>query len=117
MIIKHFPGHQQALIKNNICIAVLSFEEHDSDFFVETIKKFDCDLFVDLCLLQTNASIGAIWKTPYFYEKPYLSWIINENLEWEAPVTKPGDNFNWDESKQEWQKILTGEPETLDPEV
>jgi hypothetical protein len=117
MIKKHFPGHQQALVKNNVCIAILSFEEHDVEFFLEKFKEYDYDLFVDLCLLQKEATISSIWKNTYFDIKPYESWIVNENLEWQALIEKPGDSFNWNEKDQKWEAsteylypILSGTP-------
>lgn len=38
---------------------------------------------------------------------PYESWLLDEEkLEWNAPALKPGENYQWDESLQEWQKII-----------
>jgi hypothetical protein len=40
-----------------------------------------------------------------FQQKPYNSWILNENTcDWEAPVVRPDDNnmYNWNEETLSW---------------
>lgn len=34
--------------------------------------------------------------------KPYESWFLNENFDWQAPVTKPEGHFYWDENLKNW---------------
>jgi hypothetical protein len=51
----------------------------------------------------------------YFYDenanvfiapKPYESWSLNENYDWEAPTPKPKNGFwDWDEVKLNWIEI------------
>jgi hypothetical protein len=47
-----------------------------------------------------------------FYERqPYLSWTLNSNWRWEAPVAQPNvedKSFHWDEATTNWIEI-TGE--------
>ena len=36
--------------------------------------------------------------------KPYPSWSLNNNFDWQAPTPKPqGINWFWDEENLEWQ--------------
>ena len=36
--------------------------------------------------------------------KPYPSWTLDENYDWQAPIAYPADgkNYSWDESNQVW---------------
>lgn len=39
--------------------------------------------------------------------KPFDSWILDENFDWQSPKPYPNDGFKyeWDEVKQEWVKV------------
>ena len=34
--------------------------------------------------------------------KPYTSWTLNNNFDWQAPKPKPNENALWDEELGEW---------------
>jgi hypothetical protein len=34
--------------------------------------------------------------------KPYASWVLNENHDWEPPVPKPNNDSYWDEEGLSW---------------
>jgi hypothetical protein len=36
--------------------------------------------------------------------KPFPSWSLDENYDWQAPIAYPADgkNYSWDESSQVW---------------
>jgi hypothetical protein len=36
--------------------------------------------------------------------KPYPSWVLDENAQWQAPVPMPddGEMYSWDEDTQSW---------------
>lgn len=40
--------------------------------------------------------------------KPFASWSLDENYDWQAPVERPADGkqYSWDESNQVW--VLVG---------
>ena len=40
--------------------------------------------------------------------KPFLSWSLDENYDWQAPIEHPADGkqYSWDESNQVW--VLVG---------
>lgn len=60
---QHFPGHQQALLKNKKCIVVLSFPEHDLEHMQETFTKFDYDTTLDLCELKIEGRLHWYWNS------------------------------------------------------
>lgn len=41
----------------------------------------------------------------FIAEKPYPSWVLDENFDWQAPVPMPGDNYVWDEDTGAWIEI------------
>ena len=53
--------------------------------------------------------------TGYFYDqlndvfiapKPYSSWVLDNNFDWQAPITKPVDGFYvWNEDNLIWQPL------------
>ena len=49
---------------------------------------------------------GSVYLSKYdkiIDPKPFPSWIIDSKKEgWEAPLVKPGENYNWDEEQQRW---------------
>lgn len=42
--------------------------------------------------------------------KPFVSWTLNANAQWEAPVAMPTDGkmYSWDESTLNWIESATG---------
>jgi len=56
----------------------------------------------------TNAGIGWSYDGVNFIPpKPYPSWTLDNNLEWQAPVLKPEGFWIWDESSLNWVKVET----------
>lgn len=102
----HYIAHQQALIKNNVCIAVLAFPEHDESLMQETFAKFEYDEIVDLCTYQKEASLNSIWDGENFNVQYFQSWTLGEDLKWHPPIPKPDDNFYWNEDLQTWVENL-----------
>ena len=45
-------------------------------------------------------------KDKFISPKPYASWVLDSNDDWQAPVTYPTDttekNIFWDETGQKW---------------
>lgn len=96
----HFPGHQQAVIKNNLVISILSFASHEE--ISSTLSKIDYDEVVDLCSIQQSPAIGYAWNGAFFSRKPYPSWILNTVGNWVAPVEIPIGSYRWSEKNQQW---------------
>jgi hypothetical protein len=43
--------------------------------------------------------------------QPYPSWSLDENHDWQAPISKPEDDkkYAWNEDTQSWDEIITEE--------
>jgi hypothetical protein len=111
---EHYAGHQQALLKNNKCIAVLSFSNHDNVIFENTFSKFDYDKVLDLCILQRDAYLDSIWDGTKFNVQMYPSWILGADLNWHPPVPEPEEQLHfWDETSLSWIKYPDEDIEQL----
>jgi hypothetical protein len=47
----------------------------------------------------TYDAINDVFISP----KPFDSWVLNSDFDWEAPVPKPEGNYIWDEPTLSWQ--------------
>jgi len=96
-------SHIQVLLKNNIVIAELVFEDNNDLIMADTFEQFDYDQIIDTRRKEVIlGGLGAVWNGKEFIKKPYPSWILSDNLTWEPPVPKPKGNYAWDENKQQW---------------
>jgi hypothetical protein len=41
----------------------------------------------------------------FIQPKPYPSWALDENFDWQAPTPMPGDNYQWNEDSLSWQLV------------
>lgn len=98
----HYPGHQQALVKNGIVTEVLSFSDHSNEEFSKILELFDFDLVIDLCNINQDAAIGAYWNGSTFEHKPFPSWKLDSNGKWQPPIAMPNGTYYWDEDSQNW---------------
>jgi hypothetical protein len=39
--------------------------------------------------------------------KPYPSWLLDNNFDWQAPTPKPEGNYYWDEPTLNWIEIIS----------
>ena len=48
----------------------------------------------------------------FLHPKPFDSWILNEEFEWEAPTPKPNDNktYEWNEETLSWDSYIPNQP-------
>ena len=42
--------------------------------------------------------------------KPFPSWLLDSNHDWQAPESKPEGNYRWDEGTLSWVEILPPPP-------
>lgn len=59
---------------------------------------------------KNYAGIGYTYRQDidaFVAPKPYASWILNANAQWEAPVAMPqdGQRYVWDEATTSWAAI------------
>jgi hypothetical protein len=99
-------NHIQVLLKDNIVIAELVFEDNDPVVMAETFKTFDYDQVIDTRRKEVSlGGLGAVWNGKEFIPQPYPSWTLSDNLTWEPPIPKPEGNYDWDEIKQKWKIV------------
>lgn len=53
------------------------------------------------------AEIGGLYILSddiFTKQQPYASWVLDEDNEWQAPISKPNEDgfWIWNESNQEW---------------
>jgi len=62
---------------------------------------------------KNYAAIGyAYWPSidAFVALKPYPSWVLDENAQWQAPVPMPDDgkSYYWDEATLSWVEVEMG---------
>jgi hypothetical protein len=104
----HFTAHQQALVKDNLVVAVLTFSEHNNQIMAETFAKFEYDSVVDLCVAQKDAYVGSAWDGTDFNVNYLPSWVLGDDLKWHAPISAPedGKDYVWDETTASWIELI-----------
>jgi len=73
--------------------------------WVQTFSTFDVENGTDSPRHLRPAEIGGTWDEEnkcFLHPKPFSSWILDENFEWQAPKPKPKDDVYWDEENQDW---------------
>jgi hypothetical protein len=62
---------------------------------------------------KNYAGIGYTYRADidaFVPPKPFPSWILNANAQWEAPVAMPQDGkmYSWDEEAVNWVEVNNG---------
>ena len=49
-------------------------------------------------------------KDIFIADKPYPSWTLDSNDDWQAPVNKPDDGkmYYWNETDRQWEELTNG---------
>ena len=49
-------------------------------------------------------------KDKFIADKPYPSWTLDSNDDWQAPVNKPNDGkiYYWNETDRKWEELTNG---------
>jgi hypothetical protein len=85
---------------------VVNIEVVDQDWYDQQDDKRLLIKYTD----EDSVQIGGIYdfeKKVFITLPPYDSWILNENMQWEAPIEKPTTDgaWVWNEDNQEWEDI------------
>lgn len=56
------------------------------------------------------AGIGYVYDLAndvFIAPRPFASWVLNENFDWQPPIAKPTDDkiYKWDESIIGWREV------------
>jgi hypothetical protein len=57
------------------------------------------------------AAIGYLYDEDanvFIKPKPYSSWTLDENHDWQPPTPKPEGNYIWDETTLAWVEVPAG---------
>lgn len=120
-------AHFAQLDTNNIATQVIVVHNNElMDNGVESEAKgiaFCQSLFgADTTWVQTSyngnmrknyAGIGYTYREDidaFVPPKPFASWLLNANAQWEAPVAMPTDGkmYSWDEATVNWVEVNNG---------
>lgn len=77
-----------AIVKNGVVIQTEILNDPTVEYQNELLSRYDAD---EIVLGNTvNAQVGSLWDGAIFTRpKPYPSWILDEFLQWVAPVPYP----------------------------
>lgn len=119
-------AHFAKLDDNNIVTQVIVISNKDTSdangVEKEYIGKAHCEKLFGGTWIQTSynnnfrkryAGIGMRYDPDldaFIDFKPYNSWVLDENADWQAPVALPEDagtgnppkQYSWDEENQQW---------------
>lgn len=110
------------LDENNIVIDVISV--HNNELLVDGVESEEkgiafCNTIKPAKWVKTSfnrtirknyAEIGDSYdeeKDIFIKQKPFASWVLNENSDWKAPINYPSDGnfYYWDEESLSWLEI------------
>lgn len=109
-----------ALIKNYKVENILAFEDPTQEL-LETFRDLNsCDYIIEVPHKfgvegEYALTIDCTWDgEDFILPKPFPSYILDENKEWQAPVPYPNDSENtyqWDEDSLSWTVLDLPNPE------
>ena len=103
-------SHFAKIDKNNVVTDVITAEQD----FINSGKVGDSFLWVQTSysgsFRKQYAGIGYTYdKTNdvFIVPKPFESWVLDSNQDWEAPTAMPDDGkyYSWDEDTKAWNEI------------
>jgi hypothetical protein len=109
-------AHYAWLDKNNIVVNVtvgvdetelingLNTETFYSEATGYTIKRTSYNNKIRKQYAGINFTYDPIADV-FIAPQPYPSWLLDANFDWQAPVSKPGENYYWDEENLMWQQL------------
>lgn len=91
---------QFALIENNVVVNIIiaddEFISHQSGTWIEYNDSRPAYVGTEL--------VDGVLVAP----KPFPSWNLDSNYNWQAPIVKPEGNFVWNEETQSWVVPVAG---------
>ena len=103
-------SHFAKIDENNVVTEVIAAEQD----FINSGKVGDSFLWVQTSysgsFRKQYAGIGYTYdKTNdvFIVPKPFESWVLDSNQDWEAPTAMPDDGkyYSWDEDTKAWNEI------------
>jgi hypothetical protein len=118
-------AHYAQIDENNIVTQVIVIDNKDTadvnGVEKEYIGSAFCERLFGGTWKQTSyngnirknyAGIGYTYQSDidaFVPPKPYASWTLDANAQWQAPVAMPTDNkmYSWNEETQAWIEVTT----------
>jgi len=105
------------LDENNIVKHVFIFEEEDIDLLNQVKDNFNLNSFIESTEDNLACINGDFYNGKFYPEKPYPSWIRNEELAiWDPPIQypdfdieNPDKQYVWNEDIVNWEEIQVSE--------
>lgn len=88
-------------IDENELIEGLSPETWYSNFRNQSCKRTSYNNKIR----KQYAGIGYVYDSfndVFIAPKPFPSWTLDSNFDWQAPVAKPEGDYYWDENEGQW---------------
>ena len=119
-------GHYAKIDENNVVTQVVVVDNKDmadaSGVEKEHIGAAHLEKILGGTWKQTSyngnirknyAGIGYTYRADidaFVPPKPFASWLLNANAQWEAPVAMPTDGkmYSWDEEAVNWVEVNNG---------
>jgi len=60
-------------------------------------------------LRKVYAAIGYTYNKEhdiFILPQPYSSWTLDENFDWQPPISQPEGNYSWNEQTQTWDLVI-----------
>ncbi len=95
-----------AEIKNNIVVRVIvaTQEVINKNYTGEWVETK-----IDNSIRKQYAGVGMTYnksKDKFIHKRPYPSWILDENDDWQPPIPRPNIGIQrWDESTKKWIRL------------
>ena len=102
----HFAKVNDANIVTEVLVTNNNFPNEGYDWLVETFGGRWIQTSYNARIRKNFAGIGYYYdeaRDAFIPPKPYESWKLNEECQWEAPIAYPNDGvYTWNEETQEW---------------
>jgi hypothetical protein len=104
---------QFAVVEDNIVTNVIVA---DTKLIAQTVTGLTCIEYTD----SDNVAISSVYNPDtkvFSTPRPYPSWQLDSNFEWQAPTPKPTTEFvfpemcSWNEDLLEWTVYTVPNPE------
>lgn len=101
-------AHFAQLDKNNTVINVIVVGDEYEAMYADWRKEFG-ETYVQTSynnrIRKQYAGIGFTYDPVadvFISPQPYPSWTLDENHDWQSPVTRPSADYFWNEETKEW---------------
>lgn len=91
-----------AEIENNIVVNIIIA---DDNFILLQENPLS---FVEYDVENIACIDGQYTNGIFIMPKPFVSWLLDANNDWQPPTPKPEGNYYWDEESLSWLAIPVG---------